>query len=283
MSASVVRRGRRASPTGDRARPAAAGRGADVVDVLGRAPRTVAIGPSTARITSATEDLGRRPRECIPPRPALARDELLVAKLDEDALEELPRDRLRGRELLALHQGSRCGEFEHRAQRVVDLGGDAHRGTVSRTPRQLHDPARRTTLPLVGSDRGGRADGRSGRVPRTGAARSSSPTRRGTTSRSGSPRPRRRIRSCTPRSAAGWLSRRRGRRGGAPDAASQRVLARPTDDRALTALAEAIEDADVPGVVGAVRRSILSQPPSPNASTHRSRRASSRASTHSTR
>ena len=30
------------------------------------------------------------------------------------------------------------------------------------------------------------------------------------------------------------------------------VLARPTDDRALTALAEAIEDADVPGVVGAV-------------------------------
>ena len=103
----------------------------------GRAPRTVAIGPSTARITSATEISAGRPRERIAALDApLARDELLVAKLDEDALEELPRDRLRGRELLPLHERPRGRELEHRAEGVVDLGGDAHRGTVSRTPRQ---------------------------------------------------------------------------------------------------------------------------------------------------
>ncbi len=52
----------------------------------------------------------------------------------------------------------------------------------------------------------------------------------------------------------GWVART----GGAVVGAALRtpphnvVLVRPTDDRALTALAEAIEDDDVPGVVGAV-------------------------------
>ena len=57
---------------------------------------------------------------------ALARDELRVAQLEQDVLEEVPRDRLRRRELLALDERSGRGELEHRAERVVDLGGDAH-------------------------------------------------------------------------------------------------------------------------------------------------------------
>ncbi len=97
----------------------------------GRAPRTVAIGPSTARITSATEiSVGRARERVAALHPALTRDELRVAQLDQDALEEFPGDRLSGRELLALHEPAGGGQLEHRPEGVVDLRRDAHARTV---------------------------------------------------------------------------------------------------------------------------------------------------------
>ena len=61
---------------------------------------------------------------------APARDELRVPQIDEDALEELLGDALSRRELLALDEPARGRQLEHRAERVVDLRGDAHAETV---------------------------------------------------------------------------------------------------------------------------------------------------------
>ena len=66
----------------------------------------------------------------------LARHELRVAKLEEDVLEELLRDGLRGRDALALDEPVRGGELEHGPERVIDLGGDPHGASVTRPRRR---------------------------------------------------------------------------------------------------------------------------------------------------
>ena len=44
-----------------------------------------------------------------------------MAEVDEDRLEELLRDPLRGRQLLSLDEAACGSELEHRPKRVVDL------------------------------------------------------------------------------------------------------------------------------------------------------------------
>ena len=69
----------------------------------GRVPRTFASGPSTARITSASVISSAGARQPVAAlHPALALHEPGVAQLEQDVLEELGRNRLRARELLAL-------------------------------------------------------------------------------------------------------------------------------------------------------------------------------------
>ena len=69
--------------------------------------------------------VGRAGQPVAALRAALARDEPVVAELQEDVLQELQRDRLRLRDALALDRprvGAR--QFGRGAERVIDLGGD---------------------------------------------------------------------------------------------------------------------------------------------------------------
>ena len=94
----------------------------------GADPRTAAIGPSSARNTSATAISDGRAREAVPTLgPALAHDQPGAAQLGEDALEELHRDPLEPRELLRGHQVVRAtGQLGQRPRAVVDPRRDLH-------------------------------------------------------------------------------------------------------------------------------------------------------------
>ena len=72
----------------------------------GRTPRTVAIGPSTARITSATVISAAAARAGSRRRGRAGFDEAAVAQLEQDVLEELGRDRLRRGDPLALDRAA---------------------------------------------------------------------------------------------------------------------------------------------------------------------------------
>ena len=92
-------------------------------------PRTLASGPSTARITSASVISFGRPRQPVAALgAALAAHEPGLAEVAEDVLEELERHFLRLRDPLALDVDAVPGgrELDARPQRVVGLGGDAH-------------------------------------------------------------------------------------------------------------------------------------------------------------
>src|SRR4051794_39882895 len=71
---------------------------------------------------------------------ALAAHEAGVAQVAQDVLEELQRDPLRLRDGVALRRPVAVGrgELDRGADRVVDLGGDAHRRALSRTPARHH-------------------------------------------------------------------------------------------------------------------------------------------------
>jgi hypothetical protein len=73
-------------------------------------------------------DLTRRLRQPVAAVGAtLARDDLGAAQLEQDVLEELERDLLRGREALCFHRARRRGgELRERADRIVHLGRDPH-------------------------------------------------------------------------------------------------------------------------------------------------------------
>ena len=102
-------------------------------------------------------DLRRRPAEPVAAvGAALARDELGAAQLEQDVLEEVERDLLRGRELLALDRlpRRRRGELRKRAQRIVDLGRDPHaRDSLGSRTASVGEPGRadRGDVAVVGA------------------------------------------------------------------------------------------------------------------------------------
>ena len=76
----------------------------------GASPRTLASGPSTARITSPTviSSGGRPATAAVRAAPAL--DQAVVAQVAEDVLEEAHRDVLGGGDLVALHRAGSNAE-----------------------------------------------------------------------------------------------------------------------------------------------------------------------------
>ena len=118
------------------------GGGPDVLDFLRPSAANRRDWPLDCADHVGDADPVGRPRERVPAlHAAPARDELRVAQVDEDALEELLRDPLDGRELLALDEIARRGQLQHRPQGVIDLRGDAHasngngrRSTAVRAP-----------------------------------------------------------------------------------------------------------------------------------------------------
>ena len=93
----------------------------------GRAPRTVAIGPSTEDHLGETDLLGGLGQPIAAVGATLARDDLGASQLEQDVLEELERDVLGLRDALALRRPlPRGGKLERSAQRVVDLRRDPH-------------------------------------------------------------------------------------------------------------------------------------------------------------
>ena len=103
----------------------------------GDSPRTVASGPSTARITSASVISVRRLGQPVAAvAAATAVDQPVHPQLSEDVLEEADRDHLRGGDQLALRRrllrGVRGRELDQRPHRVVRLRRNPHRPTLRR-------------------------------------------------------------------------------------------------------------------------------------------------------
>ena len=99
----------------------------------GRSPRTFASGPSTARMTSASEISAGGLRQPVAALgAALARTRPGVLQVEQDVLEELQRDLLRRGDALALDRALARGrrELGARAHGVVDLRGDSHAGEI---------------------------------------------------------------------------------------------------------------------------------------------------------
>ncbi len=110
----------------------------------GRSPRTVASGPSTARMISATVTSIGRPGEPVAALgAALALHEAGVPQLAEDVLEESQRDSLRLRDPIALQRPLLVGrgERDRGADGVVGFGGDPHRPPIVPTCRARCLPA----------------------------------------------------------------------------------------------------------------------------------------------
>ena len=113
----VAHRGTEVEPEGLESRG-----GTDVLDVLRPSAANRRDRPLDRADHVGDADPVGRTRERVPALHATpARDELRVAQVDEDALEELLRDPLGGRELLALDEIARGGQLQHRPQGVVDL------------------------------------------------------------------------------------------------------------------------------------------------------------------
>src|SRR5262249_38314573 len=92
------------------------------------------------RSVDDADDIGERDLPCGPREPvptlgaSLRRDDAAPTQLDQDALEELARDLLRGGEAFRGHRlrrrlargALRSGEFGHRAHRIIPPGRQTH-------------------------------------------------------------------------------------------------------------------------------------------------------------
>ncbi len=133
-------RGSRAAPRGRRSSTSVSGSAAPRYSMFsGRSPRTLASGPSTARMTSARLMSSRGPRQRVAThRSPLAAHDAGVLELQQDRLEELGGDVLGLRD--AIRRDGRVhgrGQLGGGAGGVVGLGGDPH------APPIVHHPDRK--------------------------------------------------------------------------------------------------------------------------------------------